>query len=421
MARSERVRAQNVPATFPLPHVWLLRFASCLLPFLFFLTSCSPTYVLRAGYEEAKILWRREPIERLLQRGDIDAATRSKLELVLAVRAFARDTLHLRVDGSYATFARVDADQLVHVVTAAYRLRLTPYTWWFPIVGRVPYKGYFSKTSADAEAAGLERDGYDTSVRPSVAFSTLGWFADPLLSSLLRYDRATLANVIIHELLHNTTYIGGHADFDESFANFVGHRGAILFFENRGDAAAAQQAAASWNDTLQFSDFLGRFASHLREAYASGVTLDQRQHLFAAAQDAFHQLPLQTAMYGDFGTQPLNNAVILEYLMYTEQLRLFEDLFQQHGGGLAETIAAVVDAVQKRAGDPFGAVRATLRLQSRLDRAQPTDAVAGGEHEHPKSQSERRTQRGGDAHLRKHRQRRLVQAAREPGVDRPRL
>ncbi|HXQ24372.1 MAG TPA: aminopeptidase [Candidatus Acidoferrales bacterium] len=341
----------------PRLNLGLLRFAFCLLPFTFSLVSCSPTYVLRAGYEEAKILWRREPIERLLQQSDLDAATRSKLELVLAARSFARDTLHLRVNGSYATYARVDADQVVHVVTAAYRLKLQSYMWWFPIVGRVPYKGYFSKASADAEAKCLEEGGYDTSVRPSVAFSTLGWFADPLLSNLLRYDRATLANVVIHELLHNTTYIGGHADFDESFANFVGHRGALVFLESRGDAAAARDAAAAWDDALQFSDFLGRFTTHLRDAYASGVTLDERQRLFTAGQEEFRTLALQTAMFRDFGTQSLNNAVILEYLMYADQLRLFEDLLHEHSGDLAETIQVIVNAVQKHGGDPFAAVR----------------------------------------------------------------
>ncbi len=111
---------------------------------LFSLAACSPAYVLRAGYEEAKILWRRQPIAQLLQRTDLDADTRSKLELTLAVRTFAGDALHLRTGHSYATFARVDGDQVVHVVAAAYRLRLQPYTWWFPIVGRVPYKGFFS-------------------------------------------------------------------------------------------------------------------------------------------------------------------------------------------------------------------------------------------------------------------------------------
>jgi len=326
-----------------------------------FLSACSPTYVLRAGYEEAKILWRREPITRVLQRTDVDDATRSKLQLALAVRAFARDALQLRIDGSFATFARVDVDATVHVVTAAYRLRLEPYTWWFPIVGRVPYKGFFSKAAADAEAAQLERDGYDSEVQPSVAFSTLGWFADPLVSTVLRYDRATLANVIIHELLHNTTYLAGHAEFDESFANFVGHRGAIQFFSSTGDAPAVEHATAAWEDALHFSDFLGRFAARLRAAYATGVTLADRQRLFDAAQDEARTLPLRTGMYGDFATQPLNNAVILHELMYTDRLQLFEDLLQQYGNDLRRTISVIIDAVHATGEDPFAAVHNQLQ------------------------------------------------------------
>ena len=369
---------------------YVLRFTFCLLTCLLY--GCSPGYVLRAGYEEAKILWRRQPIEALLQRGDLDVATREKLELVLAVRAFAQETLHLRVGASYGTVAHVDANQVVHVVSAAYQLQLRLYTWWFPIVGRVPYKGYFSESAAKAEAASLERDGYDTYVRPSVAFSTLGWFADPLLSNLLRYDRATLANVVIHELLHNTSYIGGHADFDESFANFVGNRGAMLFFAGRDDTAAQQQATTDWGDALVFSDFLVRFTSRLRQAYENGATLDDRQRLFRAAQEEFRTLPLQTATYKEFATRPLNNAVILHDLMYTDRLQLFEDLFRQQDGDLARTIQTVLDAVRERAGDPFAAVEAVRQPTaagspllhtagcdvSGFDGAESSNAVADG-------------------------------------------
>jgi predicted aminopeptidase len=326
------------------------------LPFSFCLSACSPTYVLRASYEEAKILWRRQPIQTMLQRADLDSDTRAKLELVLAVRAFAADALHLKVDGSFASFARVDANQVAYVVAAAYRTRLEPYTWWFPIVGRVPYKGFFSKSSAEEEAACLEREGYDTYTRPSAAFSTLGWFADPLLSNLLRYDRVTLANIILHELLHNTIYVAGHGDFDESFANFVGTRGAMLFFAARHEASALQAATASWDDTLLFSDFLGRFTRHLREMYASGIDASERERLFGEAQEEFRHLPLRTALYADFGTQRLNNAVILQYLMYTGRLSEFDDLLRQRRNDLADTIQTVINAVHECRGDPFSAV-----------------------------------------------------------------
>jgi predicted aminopeptidase len=327
-----------------------------LLPFIFSLSACSPTYVLRAGYEEAKILWRRQPIQTMLQRADLDSDTRAKLELVLAVRAFAADALHLEVDGSFASFARVDANQVVYVVSAAYRTRLEPYTWWFPIVGRVPYKGFFSKSSAEAEAACLEREGYDTSMRPSAAFSTLGWFADPLLSNLLRYDRVTLANIIIHELLHNTIYVAGHADFDESFANFVGTQGAMLFFAARDEAPALQQATAAWDDTLLFSDFLDRFTTHLRELYDSGIDPTERLRVFSQAQEECRHLPFRTRLYADFGTQRLNNAVILQYLMYATRLRQFYEVLQRHENDLAATIQTIIAAVHDNRGDPFAAV-----------------------------------------------------------------
>ena len=400
------------------------------------LSGCSPGYVLRAGYEEAKILWRRQPIADMLRRGDLDATTREKLELVLAVRVFAHETLHLRVGDSYASVAQVDADQVVHVVSAAYRLQLQSYTWWFPIVGRVPYKGYFSESDAQEEAAGLEREGYDTYVRPSVAFSTLGWFADPLLSNLLRYDRATLANVIIHELLHNTTYIGGHADFDESFANFVGHRGAMLFFSTRDDAQAMQQATADWGDALVFSDFLVRFTTRLRAAYGNGATIDDRERLFRAAQGEFNTLPLHTRMYKEFATLPLNNAVILQDLMYADRLQLFEDLLRQQDGDLTRTIQTVLGVVRQRSGDPFAALQAAQQGAasadaslhavacsdaSGLDRPESTNPVPDGDQKNSQRQRRGRRQRPGNTGLCQDGKRRLVQPAHKPRVDRPGL
>jgi predicted aminopeptidase len=272
----------------------------------------------------------------------------------------------------------VDEGQVVHVVSGAYRTRLEPYTWWFPIIGRVPYKGFFSKQAAEVEATALKREGYDTYVRPSVAFSTLGWFADPLLSSLLRYDRVTLANVIIHELLHNTAYIGGHADFDESFANFVGSRGALAFFTARNDTAAVQQASKIWDDTLLFSDFLGRFTGRLRDAYAAGLSHTEREQFFAAAQEEFSRFNWQTAFYAEFAAQHLNNAIILHHLLYADRLRDFDILLQQRGRNLADTIATVLQAVRSGRDDPFAAVEAVLRpgSGSRLDGAESANAVA---------------------------------------------
>lgn len=318
---------------------------------------CSPGYVLRAGYEEAKILWRRQPIEAMLQYASLDASTRDKLELVLRVREFARDDLDLNVGGSYATYSAVDSAQVVHVVTAADRFRLEPYTWWFPIVGSVPYKGYFSPEEAREEAARLESEGFDTYVRTSAAFSTLGWFDDPLLSTVLRRDRVDLVDTVIHELLHNTSYVGGAARFDESFANFVGHRGAIAFFRSEQDADAVQQAEKQWSDALRFSSFLGGFAADLGRAYKAGVTLEQRALLFEQAQDRLLEIPFAGGNFTGFAAVRLNNAIILHQLLYFDRLALFEAAFETAGGDLATTIRIVIDACSDEGGDPFDALR----------------------------------------------------------------
>jgi predicted aminopeptidase len=323
------------------------------------IAGCSPAYVLRAGYEEAKILWRRQPIEEMLRRTDLEESVRDKLGLVLRARAFAEDVLQLRVGGSYETYAHVDADQIVHVVTAAERLRLEAYTWWFPVVGRVPYKGFFSPGDALAEAAALEQAGLDVYLRTSAAFSTLGWFDDPLLSTVLRRDRVDVVATVFHELLHNTSYIGGRS-FDESFASFVGQRAAIAFFEAQGDGAAAAAARERWADALQFSAFLAGVVAELQRAYASGVTLDERERLFAETQARFRTLLFRTDRYAGYASTRLNNAVILHEQLYFDRLTWFEEILRGQDGDLPRTIRLVIDAGATNADDPYAGVSRLL-------------------------------------------------------------
>jgi predicted aminopeptidase len=318
---------------------------------------CGVGYVAHAGYEEARILWRREPIAEVLAQPDVDPATRAKLELVPAVRAYAADELGLATGGSYTSVATVDAGQVVHVVTAAPRTKLVPLTWWFPIVGRVPYRGYFDKADADAFAADLERAGDDTMVRPAVAFSTLGWFDDPLLSTMLREDQAELAETLIHELTHATRYVPGQAAFNESFAMFVGLNGGERFFAARGDTARAEHLVARWADAQTFSTALAEVAARLRQAYARPIDDAQRLALFAALQTDVAARHWQTQEYSGFWRQPINNAVIVHDQLYADRLALFAAALACHGGDLRATIAAILAALDT-ADDPFVAVAA---------------------------------------------------------------
>jgi predicted aminopeptidase len=378
----------------------LLATGCWLLATVFLLSGCSPTYVLRAGYEEAKILWYRRPITEVLGKPELEATTREKLELVLRVRRFAEQDLGFKVGGSYSSLTEVTNPPIIHVVTAAPRTTLEPYTWWFPIVGRVAYKGYFDAESARKEAQELEAQGYDTYTRTAVAFSTLGWFADPLLPHLLRYNTETLTNIIIHELFHNTFYLWGQTALNESLANFAGHRGAIAFFakEQGSETGAARQAVATWESELAISGFLAEAANRLNELYASSIPeadkLRQREELFARLQEEFRNLPGPVRQNTDLGTVQWNNAVLLQALVYLQDLALFEQVYQQSGQDLQATLKRISDAAEKEADDPFAGVRELVSvsrssfwplLASNVRMRPPYDAVM--RHFNPSSET----------------------------------
>jgi predicted aminopeptidase len=327
---------------------------------------CSPAYVIRAGIEEARILGRRQPITELVADPGTAPETRRRLELVLQARTFADRVLGLDVGDSYTTYSWIDRDTLALVVTAAHQDRMESVTWWFPIVGRVPYKGFFSLAAAEAEAARLARRGFDTSIRTVGAFSTLGWFNDPLLSTLLRADDVPLAGTVIHELVHNTVFIPGQVAFNESFANFVGDRGAILFFcELEGDDGERCRIARDlWHDNLVFSAFLNGLLAELDAVYgradlSRAQKIALREPIFAAARERYPTdiVPaLRTRYYTGWGRGEINNATLVSRRLYHDRLDLFEAVLHRFAGDLPATIAAIIAAAEQERGDPFRAV-----------------------------------------------------------------
>jgi predicted aminopeptidase len=331
------------------------------------ISGCSPLYVMRAAYHEGKILWRREPIADYLARPELSRDTQEKLRMVLAVRDYARDVLKLNVGGSYSSYSYVDTRDLTYIVMAAPKTELTPYTWWFLIVGRVPYKGFFSKQEAEEEVKQLRADGYDTYMRTSAAFSTLGWFDDPLLSHLLRYDKVTLANVIFHELLHNTVYVKGAGAFNESLANFVGHRAAIDFFraQNGDQSPEYQEAVRAWEQEKEFADFIKGVVATLNELYRRDIPLRDklrlREEVFARSKAEWLRRVSTGAAQGfrGFARQPLNNAVLIAYVIYLKKLPLFERLYDAEGKSLTRFIATIREPVNN-SDEPFAVVRSLL-------------------------------------------------------------
>ena len=310
-------------------------------------------YISRAAYEEAKILARRQPIPRLVARESTDPVLRAKLSLVLEARQFAVDSLALKAEESFTTFSQLDRDTLVLVVSAAYRDRLERKTWWFPVVGRFPYKGFFDFTEARRTAEALRNDGFDVTVGPSSAFSTLGWFNDPLVSTTVKADSVTLVNTVLHELLHTTFFAKGQVSFNESFATFVGGRGAEHFFRAKGDSALLRRAQDDWHDDLLLGAFWERTATEIDSVFAtlpdsaSAQRIAARDTVYARARRRLVDSigpQLRTYPVGWVERVPLNNAVLMSRRVYAERLDRFDSVYVASGGNIREAIARVIRA-----------------------------------------------------------------------------
>jgi predicted aminopeptidase len=326
--------------------------------------ACSPLYVIRAGIAEARILAARRPIPEVVRDPATDERTRGKLLLAMEAREWARDSLRLDVGRSYTSYTRLDRDTLALVLSAAHRDRLQSRTWWFPIVGHVPYRGFFSESVALKEQGKLESEGYDTYLRPVAAFSTLGWFADPLLSTVVRQDEVDLVETILHELAHNHLFVPGRVRFNESFATFVGRVGAADFFcRRRGggpDTVWCERAQARWRDFQRFSVYLDGLVADLEALYGDPLVsyeekIERRERVAAAHRERFAaEVRPRMESYTSWGfvDAPLNNAILLTNILYYHRLPDFQALLEAHGGDLTRAVAAL-EAGARDADDPF--------------------------------------------------------------------
>lgn len=324
-------------------------------------------YLAHGAWAEAKILKRRQSIARLAADSTTPAATRAKLQLVLEARRFAEDSLGLPAKDAFTQFTQLDHDTLVLVLSGAERDRLASVTWWFPIVGRVPYKGYFDFEEAKREEREMREAGYDTYLRPSPAFSTLGFFNDPLLSTTLGEDSVSVVETVIHELTHNRIYMKGQAVFNESFASFVGARGTIEFFRAKGDTVRARREEERWGDDL----LLGRaweLAYHsLDSAYranpgdsARATRLSARDTVYARVRrflvdSVGPKLKSIDPRYAE--RVRLDNASLLARRIYATGLGDFERVWEHEGARVRNAVERVIEMTGRQHA-PFDTLRA---------------------------------------------------------------
>lgn len=306
-------------------------------------TGCQLGYYWHNGYNQMALVHKRKPIEKALASDKLTDEQKAKLRLVQEVKAFGESELGLIKTSNYSTFIQLEQPYVTYVVQAAYAFDLKPYLWKFPFVGAVPYKGYFKKKFADEEAAGFNKDEFDTYVRGVSAYSTLGWFQDSVLSSMLRYDNQDLAETIIHETLHATLYIKNAADFNERLATYLGHEGMKLFYLKKEgkDSPTLKRAENDTYDQTLFSKFLTKEMEDLKKWYVDNkgkVSKETKSARLKEIQQRFALIKFRTTNYAEFGKRELNNALLLSYQTYEYSLADFEKLYNHFGRDYRKTL-----------------------------------------------------------------------------------
>ncbi len=299
---------------------------------------CRAGYVARVSAEHLRFVYRAVPISEELARTE-DPERKAKLELVLAAREFAARN-GLDPGGCYLEVSETAGLATAHVVTAAHQDRLEPYVWRYPVVGAMPYRGYFERSEADAYAAKLSAEGLDTHVVAASGYSTLGWMDDPLPSGVLAFDAVGVVGFVVHELTHRRLFVPGEIDFNETLASAVQARLTERFFAERADAeglAAAGERHAAWRAQAAGCDELAdRLDAYFAGAASAGRArtdvLAGRASIYADAAPKLRELGLGLARASPPGGAPLelNNAVLLAWYRYRRRVSEIEQFLDRH-------------------------------------------------------------------------------------------
>ena len=324
---------------------------------------CGFGYVVRSAYFQAELLSSREPIAELRAENAFTEVEERALNRIRDVKAFGSE-IGLKATENYDTYAE-GWDRQIWNLSACEELAFEPKRWTFPVVGRVPYLGFFRREDADPWIQRLEKKGYETYIRTAGAYSTLGWFEDPVLPGMLKWSDYRLADTVLHELAHATVWIKGSVRFNESFASFVGEVGAFRYLEDRyGRDSDVVKLAKQNHDDLQ------RWRALLRTLYADLDAVYRQDRLDESAKRAakatlFSSLPARVEEAGfhnpdrfrrAVSTGTWNNARLVQYKTYNHNRDYFEALLEREGGDLLAFMAKVDDLTRGKR-DPFEAIK----------------------------------------------------------------
>ena len=295
-------------------------------------------YYSQAAIGQTELLWNSRPIAEVIADETTPDQLKARLMLVEDIRNFAESELALPGSGSYRRYTDIGRDFVIWNVVAAREFSIAPELFCFPIVGCVSYHGYFDRADADAEEARLKSQGLETEVGPVAAYSTLGWFPDPVLSSVLNYPDPELAGLIFHELAHERLYRKDNTTFNESFASFVEQTGVDRWLRRSGrteDLEAYRTRLAKRDRLLTRIDDT---RTRLADLYRMTIPVEEMRERKKIELDALTRdyLAMRKAgeapNWGRWFEEDLNNAKLASVGTYFDRIDLFAALFEQAGG-----------------------------------------------------------------------------------------
>lgn len=286
------------------------------------------------------VVLRTKPIEKIVAESETSETLRRKLRLVLEAREFAEQELGLKAKGHYLKYADLGRDSVVYNIYAAPEFSMAAHKWWYPFIGRQSYRGYFAKEDAVACATDLRGQGFDVYVGGVDAYSTLGWFKDPVLNTWINDNDEEVVALVIHELTHQRLYIDDDTSFNEAFATAVEIVGTRMWLQQKGDVAALQKWEAQQSRRGRFIALIKATRSKLKKLYGDAPPADieqTRTKKHQTLQDFRRQLIQMRAEWGSTNAysswlnKPVNNARLNTVSTYFDLVPAFLALLQRHG------------------------------------------------------------------------------------------
>lgn len=321
----------------------------CLAMIVLFSGCEGVSFYRQAVAGQYQILAHREPVEKLMADPKTPPKLKAKFEQVMKIRRFAKEVLKEPADDEYTRYTDLHRPYVVWNVNIAPALSLAPKTWWFPVVGRASYRGYFSEKAAQRYAEPWRKKGWDVYVDGIEAYSTLGWFHDPLLNTFIYEPEAYLADLIFHELAHRRLFVEGDTDFDEAFAMEVAAEGVKRWFAAGNDPKSYKDYLEAQDREKTFVDLVMATRHELEAAYADAKLTDaeklqRKAQIITRLRTKYAEIKKTWGGYSGYDewfADPLNNAKFNTVATYYELRPAFRALLEAQGGDMEKFYNAV--------------------------------------------------------------------------------